>query len=266
MKATTTATSSSRHLTRSLDLRLRRMAGRLGYRVRKGLASKWDSRRSRALGEPLFDNSLAADYSRWIFHDERWIRIEKRWPHRGALAAGAPLRIADNPQELTDEVRLSVDGSIRFDGAAETADEWLYLYLDPREFSWVDFRWTFRVKVLAPFRELQFGFRYQDFYNRYRYRFENDSVFFDKVVNGQFQNAFGSAGCALELDRWYEVRIDIVRNNFRLYLDGKLMLNDWDFDKYFKRGSIAIILWEDNGKTSLSAVIDRLRVRQLKPR
>lgn len=214
-------------------------------------------------GELLFQTNNCKDLRQWIFHDEDWIRVKHRHEHRRIVAADLPLRIDDNWQELTREVVVGEDGTIYFNGEIKTNDEWIYLYLDPEKHHWENYSWTFTVRRETHFRELQFGFRYQDFYNRYRYRFEEDHIYFDKVIKGRFFNAFGAVPFKMELGIWYDVRIDAYENNFRLYVDGNLMLNDYDFENFFPLGPVAVILWEDDGVTDIRAAVGPMSVYRL---
>ena len=59
----------------------------------------------------------------------------------------------------------------------------------------------------------------------------------------------------------YEIRIDAYKNCFKCYVDNVLMSSDCD--NTFPGGSVAIILWEDNGKTHIIADIDSMKVYKL---
>ncbi len=213
-------------------------------------------------GRILFHSGTPFDLNKWIFHDENWTRVQHRRQHRALVSAGAPLNITDNYQEPTNELTVSAAGDLGID-AETTPDKWIYLYLDPRRYHWNDYSWVFTVCRRSYFRELQFGFRYQDFYNRYRYRFEADRIFFDKVVKGRFYLALNSTPFRMELGVSYDVQIDAFRNHFRCYINGVLMSKDYDFDNTFPTGSIALILWEDNGTTDIRATIGPMSVHKL---
>ncbi|MBA7646695.1 hypothetical protein ES703_54461 [subsurface metagenome] len=220
-------------------------------------------RQKYRVGELIFQSPRGPILQPWIFHDEDWIRVIGRHEHRKLVAAGQVPDVIDNVQQLTPEVSVSDDEAILFDGKTMTKDEWLYLYLDPRTYQWRNYSWQFRVQRWTHFKELQFGIRYQDFYNRYRYRFQDDYIYFDKVVRGRFFNAFSSVPFKMELGIWYDVRIDAYQNNFRLYVDGNLMLNDYDFENLLPLGPVAIILWEDDGITDIKAAIGPMSVHEL---
>lgn len=200
---------------------------------------------------------------KWVFHDERWVRIIDRAAHRKLVFAGRPLNIADNLQGFTDEVRFNGNNEIIFDGITKNKDEWLYLFLDPLRFSWNDFSWQFSVCKRSHFRELQFGFRYIDFYNRYRFRFEDNKICFDKVWKGRFFNNVSVVDFSMQLGVFYKIRIDVCDNNFKLFVNGKLLMDEYDFDDLFPSGSIAVILWENNGKTDIKGRMGDMNVYEL---
>lgn len=244
-------------------------------RLSKSLARRWEFAKHKVFGtfanlrtqeyqpnDLLFQSGRPFDLAKWIFHDENWIRVQHRKEHRPLVAAGVPLNVTDNLQEPTSEVTLSVAGDLSIDARA-TSDKWIYLYLEPQSYLWNDYSWSFTVSRHTYFRELQFGFRYQDFYNRYRYRFEADHIFFDKVVQGRFYNALSSVPFRMELGIPYSVRIDAFGSRFRCYVNGVLMSKDYDLDDRFPRGSIALILWEDNGQTDIRASVGSMSVHRL---
>lgn len=221
------------------------------------------NRCEESVGELLFAMNTQSDLDKWVFHDERWNRIVHRWEHRRRIAAGFALDVSEQPQQPTGEVIPSDDGSIFFEGTDQKADKWFYLFLDPKRYNWRNYSWEFIIECDSCFTELQFGFRYHDFYNRYRYRFEGGYIYFDKVVKGGFLNALSSRLFAIENGQTYRVRIDVCGNNFRCFVDGCLILNDYDFDNLFEIGSIAIILWERDGDAVIRAKFGPMSVRKL---
>ena len=235
------------------------------YNIKRLLATRKMHSDSYDVSDLLFDSSRYSGPDEWIFHDENWIRVRYRWEHRRMVAAGVQPEVTDNRQEPTSEGEFSQDGTIRFLGKTKTDDDWLYLYLDPEKYAWDDYCWKLRDRRETRFREFQLGFRYQDFYNRYRYRFEKDHVYFDKVVKGRFHNEFGSAPFRMELGVWYDVEIHAYKNRFKCYINGSVVLDDFDFDENFRSGSIAIILWEKNGVTDIRAAVGPIGVYRLVP-
>lgn len=242
------------------------MRGRLRirlYRIAKPLMrlSAWKKYRASGL---LFDNAKRIDQEQWIFHNERWERIRHRFEDRKMLLKNMPVERNDDPQERTGELAIKEDGTITFSGKTESSEEWLYLHLDPKKYAWDNYQVTFRMKRETDFRELQFGFRYQDFYNRYRYRFENDSIFFDKVINGRFYNGLSATPFVMELGRFYKITIDAFKNSFKCFVDDTLMSTDYDFANDFPEGPVAIILWENDSCTDIAGTLKAFQVHGLK--
>ncbi|MES2579543.1 MAG: hypothetical protein V4552_03275 [Pseudomonadota bacterium] len=150
---------------------------------------------------------------------------------------------------------------ILFKTLAETKDEWDYIYLDTNKYEWKNYSWHFKMIRFTEFREFAFNFRNQDFDNRYRYRFEENKIFFDKKVDGIWTNNIASTPFKMNLSQPYQVKIDSYGSLFRCWVDGKLMLENVDTD--IAKGSISIILWEDNGKTDINATVYDNRVVEL---
>jgi hypothetical protein len=241
------------------------MRGRLKiriYRILKFLMTHL-VRKEYRVSDSLFENTNPADRKQWVFYDERWDRIRHRFEDRKMMLKGMLPERNDDPQEPSNELKFMVDGTIEFDGKTESDDEWLYLYLDPERYRWDNYRMTFRFKRETDFRELQFGFRYQDFYNRYRYRFEDNRIFFDKVKRGKFYNGLSVTNFPMELGKVYKITIDVFDNRFRCFVDDKLMCIDYDFNNDFPEGSVAIILWENDSSTDIRGSLSSFQVRRL---
>ncbi|WP_013335067.1 polysaccharide pyruvyl transferase family protein [Gloeothece verrucosa] len=162
--------------------------------------------------------------------------------------------------QLPQDVEFTSEG-ISFSGKTLSADQWCYVYLDPLFYSWTNLSWHMQVQRVTDFREFAFNFRYQDFDNRYRYRFEAGRAFFDRRVRGKWENNMASVPFDMKVRTWYALRIDICGAVFRLYVNDELLLQS--FSDELTQGSICIILWETNEKTDLVAIVKDIKVYHL---
>jgi hypothetical protein len=183
-------------------------------------------------GEVLFQSDSAHPEQQWIYHPEY-----------------------QDPAELR-----FVDGNMNFHVKAATNDEWAYVYLDPRKYLWKDSSWQTKFRRMTPFQEYAFNFRYVDFDNRYRYRFEDDLLFFDSKVRGKWR-AHERMPFPMALGAWYDLRIDSRKERHRCYVNGMLMMEVREGS--IRRGSISIILWEIDGATDCVAEVGPSTVRRL---
>lgn len=158
------------------------------------------------------------------------------------------------------DVRNQEDGMI-FSISPNTNDEWAYLFIDPKKFNWTNISWEFKILQKTHFREFAFNFRYFDFDNRYRYRFEDDRIYFDKKFNSFWSNNIASISYSIELEKEYDVRIDVYSNLFRCFVNKKLVMENVDTD--IASGSVAIILWENDGETPIVAEVSDLNIFSL---
>jgi hypothetical protein len=155
---------------------------------------------------------------------------------------------------------LFVDGNMLFDVKPTTHDEWAYVYVDPSNYSWKDYSWQTKFRRMTSFQEFAFNFRYIDFDNRYRYRFEDDLLFFDSKIRGKWR-AHSRIPFPMALGAWYDLRIDTRQDRHRCYVNGTLMLENQEASLH--KGSIAVILWEIDGKTEAIAEIGPCTVREV---
>jgi hypothetical protein len=242
-----------------LHLHIQLLIRRCGYKLGKLKSIKQSEYKT---GATLFDDSIITS-DPWIFHDENWERVIHRWEHRCQVQQGHIVTVEDTSQKKGNAFQLCKINAFHIYRKALSEDRWVYLNLDPAKFNWSNYRWKFRMRLKSRFLELQFGIRYHDFYNRYRFRFQEDHLFFDEVYKGHFFNDFGSSHFPLELNRWYEVHIDAYKKSFMMYVDGVMLLKATDMYNRFKTGSIALILWERNKSNEIAFDIEDLCVEQL---
>lgn len=236
-------------------------AKRMVYAVARGLARRLSKRNDRADGVVLYP--LQTEGSGWIFHDEKWVRVIHRWEHRRVLQQGRSLTVFDNTQASGKELRWENPETLSVDVPASRADRWIYLYLNPTEHLWRDFRWEFVVSLDSDFQELQFGFRYIDFYNRYRIRYEGGYFCYDVVLNGAFYNNFGRRYFPMELAREYHITLYVRGRRFVLMVGDKVILDEFDFANHFPRGSVAIILWEIKHTPPIRAKLRNMKIVEI---
>jgi hypothetical protein len=179
------------------------------------------------------------------------------------LKEGRSLVVADHQQTPPAIVGLHDPTVIRADVPADGEERWVYLYLDPVQNQWRNFRWSFTARRDSSFREFQFAFRYVDFYNRYRFRQEDDQLHFDVVQEGVFYNSIAAVPLRMEMGREYRFDLEVREQRFLLYVDGHLMLDEVDPLDLIRRGSIAVILWENDLETPIKAILKKIRVEEI---
>lgn len=216
--------------------------------------------------EVLFPRATNHPSARWVYHDERWTRIVHRWEHRALLRAGRSLVVDDEDDQAPPPrsgVRLGPGGAIMANVPEGDEDRWVYLHLKPSQNQWRDFRWSFTALRDTSFREFQIAFRYVDFYNRYRFRHESGHLYFDVVRNGRFFNGIGRTPFAMDAGRPYRFEVDVRGNRFRLTVDGRLQLDEFDPFGLFPRGSIAVILWESGPRPAIAASVTDIQAVEI---
>jgi hypothetical protein len=189
-------------------------------------------RETWAEGEVLFQSDTEHPERQWDYHPEY-----------------------QDPTELT-----FANGNMNFHVKAATSDEWAYVYLDPSKYSWEDYSWQVKFRRMTPFQEYAFNFRYVDFDNRYRYRFEDDLLFFDSKIRGKWQ-CHERMVFPMAMGAWYDLRIDTRGDRHRCYINGMLMMENRQ--AAIRRGSISIILWEIDSTTDCIAEVGPSVVRRL---
>ena len=163
--------------------------------------------------------------------------------------------------EYQDMAELTfANGVMHFDVKAATTDEWAYIYLDPQQYNWTDYSWQMKFRRMTAFQEYAFNFRYLDFDNRYRYRFEDDLLFFDSKIRGTWC-CHARMPFPMAMSAWYDLRIDTRGDLHRCYVNGMLMMENRQ--GAIPRGSISIILWEIDNVTDCVAEVGPSLVKRL---
>ncbi len=202
----------------------------------------------------------------WEFHDESWNQVEHRFDHRRRLQQSRSLSIPPQAQQpIAGEVEVDGDGRIAVDRLAATRQNWVWLHLPAEQHVWRDYQWDLRVTRHTDFRELQLAFRYVDFYNRYRFRYESGAFHFDVVHHGRFENSRLRADFTMEAGREYALQIVVRGNRFVLRVDGTVVLDAVDKRDRFAYGPVAVIFWEDDGQTPIRADVSGQRVTETRP-
>lgn len=242
----------------ALERRLKQAVVKIAYSIVKygglAFARRNPSRSSVNIYPALCGNSD------WRFHSETWSRVIHRWEDRAAYQDGRPVLRDDSVQEPAGRLTWQSSQDLSVEVPSGKKDRWVYAYLDPSSVSLGDFVWSFKVTRRSDFQELQFGFRYVDFYNRYRIRQEAGRICYDIVRNGVFYNNLASRPLVMELGRSYDFKIQVVGKRFWLYVDGDIILKGYDALNLFPRGSVAFILWESKSAPSISALVRGIRI------
>lgn len=199
----------------------------------------------------------------WSFHDENWDQIINRWQYREILLNGGNLNLIDTPQKPTAKsISYNSDNAIVVNNKAMTEDEWIYLYLNPNIYKWVNYSFRFCIKFETIFKEFQVDFRYNDLFNRYRYRFQDGYLYFDIVYKGEFIPALSKTKFILEPGVTYQIEIKVMEDLFQIWINNKLISTDTG-TALLPTGPIAIILWEDNGITDMKVKMHSFKANNL---
>jgi hypothetical protein len=233
--------------------------GRLLDRCGRGLRLHGASLEPGESKSLLWPRSSDHPAAHWTYHDEHWVRVVHRWAHRKVLSEGRALVVEDDIQQPSGNVKVS-STSISANVAADGSERWVYLYIDPRQNMWRNFRWRMTLRRDSEFRELQLGFRYIDFYNRYRFRHEDSRLIFDIVHEGACYNGIHETPFPMVLGRDYRFEIEARENRFLLSVDGVQLLDEVDPLGLFPRGSVAVILWQDDRQTAIRALFNNMEV------
>ena len=201
----------------------------------------------------------------WEYHDEAWDQVQQRFELRRRLAQGRSFSLPRQHQPTDGRVRCDADGAVAVDAPARGPQHWHWLHLPAEQHVWRDYVWRLTVTRHTDFRELQLAFRYVDFFNRYRFRYEAGAFHFDVVHRGRFENSRLRAGFDWPAGRSHDLEIVVRGPRFVLKVDGVVLLDASDGAERFAYGPIGVIFWEDDGATPIRVDVSNQRVTETRP-
>lgn len=181
------------------------------------------------------------------FKDETWERVANRWEDRKKVFLGKSISSQDN---FCKNRKASFEmNNILFE-SKNVIDNWIYIY-DKREIS--DFLLSFNAIFLSDFREIQFGFRHVDFYNRYRFRIETGRIHFDIHYKGKFYNSIFSREFRVVLGQTYKIELVVYQTQYSIAINDRVVLAIKEELPLLKAGTYALILWDPIGNVEIKA-------------
>lgn len=187
------------------------------------------------------------DEKQLIFFDENWERVINRWNDRKGTFWGRKVLSKDNH---CPNKKVIFKGNNLIIRSQDQKDDWIYI-LDKREFK--NFALAFEATFFSEFREIQFGFRHVDFYNRYRFRIEAGILFFDIVYRGKFFNSIEFVEFKPEVGKMYRFEIIVRQKEYFFSVDGNVLLSVKEKWPILRKGTFAIILWDLADSSQISA-------------
>ena len=201
----------------------------------------------------------------WVYHDEDWDQVQRRFELRRLLQQGRSFSLPEDRQSPDGRLVCDAAGGIRVDAAARAGQHWHWLHLPAEQHVWRDYVWELTVARGSDFRELQLAFRYVDFFNRYRFRYEAGAFHFDVVHRGRFENSRLRAAFDWPAGRSLSLEIVVRGERFVLKVDGRTLLDAGDAAGRFAYGPVGVIFWEDDGVTPIRVDVTQQRVTETRP-
>lgn len=196
--------------------------------------------------------------NRLTYKNEDWEVVKYRFHDRFLKFFNLPTRSKDN--DCFDNKCRIVNNNLYFKSRG-LKDDWIYFYL--QDLSLHNYTLNFDAVFQSKFREIQFGFRYLDFYNRYRFRIEDNYLHFDVVRKGQFYNSLVSVPLHLQCNKSYAFNIVVKDDKYSFLCDRKVLMTVIDRVGIFKKGAVALILWDDSGESNIEGSYQNVRFDQI---
>jgi len=198
-------------------------------------------------------------FDKLIYKDETWNVVKNRFNDRYLKFFNVPLATTDN---VCIDNKTKIEGNKMYFNTSGLLDDWIYFYI--MDYSQKNYELKFDAVFNTEFREIQWGFRYYDFYNRYRFRIENDELHFDVVHKGQFYNSLRTEPFKIIVDEIYKFSIVVKDNKFSFVSNGNVVMTITDELLLFNKGSVAIILWDDSGNSNIKCAYNNIQFNAVK--
>lgn len=211
---------------------------------------------SYSVGESIYKGNEL--FTNLIYKNETWQVVKNRFNDRYLKFFNVPLSTVDTV--CTDD-KTVIRGNNMYFNTFGLLDDWIYFYI--MDYSQKNYELKFNAVFNTEFREIQFGFRYYDFYNRYRFRIENDYLHFDVVHKGQFYNSLQTELFKVTVDKDYEFTIAVKDNKFSFISNGIVIMTITDNLSLFNKGSVALILWDDSGNSNIKCAFTDIQFKAI---
>ncbi|MEI6946698.1 hypothetical protein V9K67_05805 [Paraflavisolibacter sp. H34] len=205
--------------------------------------------------QPAYEGLL----NKLIYKNEDWNIVKHRFHDRFLKFFNLPVSTADN---VCVDNKTVIEGNDIYVSTSGLKDDWIYYYLD--DTSLKNYELKFKAVFHSKFREIQFGFRYHDFYNRYRFRIEDNCLHFDVVSKGQFYNSLLVEPFAITVGETYSFAIVVKDSKFSFVSNGKVVMTVDDKLKLFNKGAVAFILWDDCGDSNIQTELKNIELNPIK--
>lgn len=118
----------------------------------------------------------------------------------------------------------------------------------------------FDAKIMTETSEFQFAFMYQNLGSRYRFNLKNNKILsFEVVYGGGFHNDIISEPFSLNINQFYNFKIQIDPTQFQYLVNDKLILSIDQIYPIIDGGEIAFILW-DSDTSDIDAVYKNISI------
>ncbi|KGO93360.1 hypothetical protein [Flavobacterium subsaxonicum] len=206
------------------------------------------------VGEPIYNGNEF--FNNLIYKNETWQVVKNRFNDRYLKFFNIPLTTVDT---VCTDNKTTIDGDNMYFNTSGLLDDWIYFYI--MDYSQKNYELSFDAVFNTEFREIQFGFRYYDFYNRYRFRIEDNQLHFDAVHKGQFYNSLQTEPFKINVDEVYKFIIAVKDNKFSFMSNGNVIMTVTDDLKLFTKGSVALILWDDSGNSNIKCAFNNIQLK-----
>jgi hypothetical protein len=118
------------------------------------------------------------------------------------------------------------------------------------------------IRIFSEFKEIQFGFNYESIAKRLRFMIlDNRELVFQVVENGTFYQPLKSVQLSFILGRQYHVRIEVIKDSFFYYVDGKLLMSLRAVLHEAKDSqNIVLIFWENKNQREIKATLENISI------
>lgn len=142
-------------------------------------------------------------------------------------------------------------------------ENWVYMFSQNKLDD--SFVIKFKTKISTFFEEYQIAFRFNDIFNRYRFRVvDNKRLVFETIINGIFVNEMISVPFSFDIDVYYDIELIVYGQYFIFSVDGKPVLTVNEINKLIDGGSFAFIFWNQQDDADIDLYLSDVRIYKIK--
>lgn len=216
------------------------------FRIRKTLwAIKKNYRASECKQKELNEKKEIPFFRNYVYKDERWNYVAHMAEYLDCIRYRKPVLLENNSCDSTDRCLVTDERAVSVFSSSKM-ENWVYFASEePLGHNYV---FSFDIRLLTEFSEIQTAFCYRSLGDRLRFQIRNNKeAVFECIREGKFYNHIFSKPVTLSLHEFHHISLKVFKNEYSYLVDGQEIfhIKSWRKDRRMGKGLCLILYHRD---------------------